>query len=100
MCKELYHKCSNVKCCANFSGECQQPFLHCENNIRIAFEALKTQKQLEKFKEYFENLYGEGYEVANWHLNGELEPLDNFIDSAIDYMEGRIIWKTMLDKDG
>lgn len=46
MCKELYHKCSNIKCCANFSGECQQPFLHCENNVRIAFEALKTQKQL------------------------------------------------------
>jgi hypothetical protein len=32
-------------------------------------------------------LYCEGLEVANWHLNGDLEPLTNFIDSALE-MEG------------
>lgn len=40
-----------------------------------------------KFYEYFEDIYGDGLEVANWHLNGDLEPLDNFIDSAIEYAE-------------
>ena len=37
-----------------------------------------------KFKQYFDELYGSGLEIANWHLNGDLEPLDNFIDSALD----------------
>lgn len=37
-----------------------------------------------KFKEYFDELYGEGLEVANWHLNGELEPFDNFYESALE----------------
>jgi hypothetical protein len=25
-------------------------------------------------------LYGQGFEVAGWHLNGALEPLDTFFD--------------------
>lgn len=85
--KTLYHQCSHKTCGANFSGECRQPFLRCEINVDIAFKALEQNKKLEKFKEYFMDLYGNGYEVANWHMNGELEPLDNFIDSAIEYME-------------
>ena len=36
------------------------------------------------FKKYFMELYGEGLEVANWHLNGDLELLDNFIDEAVE----------------
>ncbi|MBU5331688.1 hypothetical protein KQI61_05720 [Anaerocolumna aminovalerica] len=36
------------------------------------------------FKKYFMELYGEGLEVANWHLNGDTEPLDSFIDSALE----------------
>lgn len=47
------------------------------DSIRLAIEALK-------FKQYFDELYGCGLEIANWHLNGDLEPLDNFIDSALD----------------
>lgn len=39
------------------------------------------------FRKYFEELYGQNLQIANWHLNGELEPLDNFIDSAIIYAE-------------
>lgn len=35
-----------------------------------------------KFYEYFMELYGDGLEILNWHLNGETEPLDSFIDSA------------------
>lgn len=41
-------------------------------------------KALKYFKEYFDELYGEGLEIANWHLNGDLEPFDNFYDSAVD----------------
>lgn len=39
-------------------------------------------RQAMRFKEYFMELYGEGLEVANWHKNGDLEPLVNFIDEA------------------
>ena len=41
--------------------------------------------QLIAFKEYFKDLYGQGLEIANWHQNGELEPFDNFYESAIEY---------------
>ena len=37
-----------------------------------------------KFKQYFDELYGQGLEIANWHLNGELEPFDNFYESACE----------------
>lgn len=41
--------------------------------------------QLLRFKQYFDELYGQGLEVSNWHLNGELESFDNFYDSAIEF---------------
>lgn len=44
-------------------------------------------ERLQKFKDYFLGLYGEGLEVANWHLNGELEAFDNFYESAVDLMD-------------
>lgn len=44
----------------------------------------RDRKQLIAFKEYFKDLYGQGLEVANWHQNGELEPFDNFYESAIE----------------
>ncbi len=46
-------------------------------------------KELLAFKEYFDALYGQGLEVANWHLNGALEPFDNFYDSAVEEMKGK-----------
>lgn len=39
------------------------------------------------FKEYFDGLYGRGLTVGNWHLNGALEPFDNFYDKAVDEMK-------------
>ena len=39
-------------------------------------------KALEHFKDFWDSFYGQGLEVANWHLNGELEPFDNFYDNA------------------
>ena len=41
--------------------------------------------QLIAFKEYFKDLYGQGLDIVNWHQNGELEPFDNFYESAIEY---------------
>ena len=43
-------------------------------------------EQLQKFKEYFDDLYGQGLEIANWHLNGETENFDNFYTSALEAM--------------
>lgn len=37
-----------------------------------------------RFKEYFDSLYGQGLKIANWHMNGDLEPFDNFYDSALE----------------
>ena len=45
----------------------------------------RDKSQLTAFKEYFKELYGQGLEVANWHQNGELEPFDNFYESAIEF---------------
>ena len=40
--------------------------------------------KLRKFKEYFDELYGIGLEVKNWHLNGATEPFDSLYESAIE----------------
>lgn len=44
-------------------------------------------REEKRFKEYFDELYGTGLEVANWHENGSTEPFDNFYDAAIDWSE-------------
>ena len=45
-------------------------------------ELEKENAALKAYKDYFADCYGQGYEVANYHLNGDLEPLDSFIDGA------------------
>lgn len=47
-----------------------------------AIGTIEEFRQAMRFKEYFMELYDEGLEVANWHKNGDLEPLVNFIDEA------------------
>lgn len=44
-------------------------------------------QRLRKFKSYWDELYGTGLQVANWHQNGRLEDFDNFYDSAMDEYE-------------
>lgn len=72
-------------------------YIRClEKNLSIANQFNKQQAKNceallvkgERFKEYFDELYGLNLYVANWHMNGALEPFDNFYESAIDYMEG------------
>jgi hypothetical protein len=49
-----------------------------------------TLEQLQQFKEYFDSLYGNGLDVANWHLNGDMESFDTFYESAVAAMnEGK-----------
>lgn len=43
--------------------------------------------KLRKFKEYFDDLYGQGLEIENWHLNGSTEPFDNFYEQAISSLQ-------------
>lgn len=45
-------------------------------------------ERLKAFKSYFDELYGKGLDVANWHLNSELEPFDNFFESALQEVVG------------
>ena len=45
-------------------------------------------ERLKRFKYYFDDLYGMGLEIAEWHQNGMLEPFDNFYDSAVKEMVG------------
>lgn len=44
-------------------------------------------QRLRKFKAYWDELYGTGLQVANWHQNSQLEDFDNFYDSAMDEYE-------------
>ena len=53
------------------------------SEIKAKLEELnKENAALKAYKDYFADCYGQGYEVANYHLNGDLEPLDTFLDSA------------------
>ena len=66
------------------------------NDYRKASEVAKEIEGLRAFKAYFDDLYGKGLEVANWHLNGELESFDNFFESALaelkkKYTEGEYV---------
>ena len=53
-------------------------------NSVLTVEAFKIAIKALEFKDYFDDLYGKGLEIANWHLNGELEPFDSFYESAND----------------
>ena len=64
----------------------------CKDNSYTRFcydqhEVLKRAITALSFKEYFDSLYGQGLEIANYHLNGDLEPFDNFYDSAIEKLK-------------
>ena len=48
----------------------------------------KENQQLQEFYDYFANLHGKGLEVANYHLNGDTEPFDNFFDEAEEALKG------------
>lgn len=57
-----------------------------EQTLQVKLQMAETIKKLlaenvalkEVVGEINEELYGKGFEVAGWHLNGDLEPLDNW----------------------
>ena len=54
---------------------------------RMCLSALRpvSREPLEKFKEYFDVLYGKGLEVYGWHMNGEAKSFDDFYEDACKY---------------
>ena len=56
-------------------------------SARTIEDTIALLKSLSAFKEYFDGLYGQGLDVANYHLNGATEPFDNFYDSAMEEYE-------------
>lgn len=58
-----------------------------ENMLKSEAELISEITSLKAFKAYFDELYGTGLDVANWHENGALEPFDSFYDSAVKEME-------------
>ena len=59
----------------------------CELDAYKEIGTVEECRKAKRFKEYFDELYGIGLEVANWHQNGDTEPFDNFYDAAIDWSE-------------
>lgn len=55
--------------------------------LKAGLDALRgpTREQVEKFKEYFDDLYGKGLEVYGWHMNGEAKSFDDFYEDACEY---------------
>ena len=53
--------------------------------------ALRENRALSAFKDYFDDLYGQGLEIAKWHQNGDTEPFDSFYDSALDEYEAAFL---------
>ena len=58
-----------------------------KQEYQFLLEQAELAQKLARFKEYFDELYGDGLEIAYWHENGDLELFDNFYDAAIEYME-------------
>ena len=85
--------CTKLGCSDNETKECPlKPYEDCSRRLAInALDLINRQKaeveKLQAFKSYFDELYGKGLEVANWHLNGNTEPFDNFYESALEEME-------------
>jgi len=65
---------------------------HDEIEIKALQESIKKQiddavAPYKSFYNHFKSLYGQGLEVTNWHLNGDLEPYDSFFDLAVEDTE-------------
>jgi hypothetical protein len=69
---------------SKFETETAKEFLY--QHIQTNKELEKKVERLEKFYNYFSELYGQNLQIANWHQNDELEPFDSFFDSAEEEM--------------
>ena len=48
-------------------------------------------KQLEAFKSFFDDLYGIGLTVRNYHINGYPEQFDSLYEEAVSWMEEAVV---------
>ena len=54
--------------------------------LRSENAALKKEiESLRSFKDYFNELYQKGIGFSDWQHNGDIEPFDNFYESALDH---------------
>jgi hypothetical protein len=67
LCREAYHKGSPLSI--------EEIVAQADNLYQVEIAELTA-----KIAEIKNMLYGQNLQVANWHLNGELEPLDNFFE--------------------
>ena len=78
--------CGECLYCSCYPAPCEQQV------AKDALSLITRQKaeieKLQVFKSYFDELYGTGLDIANYHLNGALESFDNFYESALQEMVG------------
>ena len=71
----------------SYVNELQMPRDDYKGIMEYIDDAIVLLEEISAFKKYFDELYGQGLEISNWHMNGSLEPFDNFYESAIMEME-------------
>ena len=85
--RKTLHNVRLISSLSNTDKKCiESAFVKLQQLDELGLTADKIVELL-KFKEYFDSLYGQGLAIANWHLNGELEPFDNFYESALEESE-------------
>lgn len=80
----IHHQNMEIKKLKDYNENLQTANMALSNEI---IEEAGKSSSLQKFKDYFDDLYGLGLEVVGWHYNGVLEPFDNFYDNAVGEME-------------
>lgn len=84
-CAKLWQEDTNQRQLADVSPELAAEFpWGCDTVEHLATALLAARSQCQRLgelhREMCGELYGQGFEVAGWHLNGDLEPLDSWFD--------------------
>lgn len=62
------------------------------SDLELELQELRSEvKQLEAFKSFFDDLYGIGLTVTDYHINGYPEQFDNLYEEAVSWMEEEMI---------
>ena len=87
-CKTCRDKPCKIKdgefCTDNIANYIREAVKEENADVTPISEVEKELQALRAFKDYFDSLYGQGLEIANWHSNGKLEPYETFYDSAYE----------------
>ena len=78
--------CGECPYCSCYPAPCEQQVA--KDALSLINRQKEEVKKLQVFKSYFDELYGTGLDIANYHLNGALESFDNFYESALQEMVG------------